>query len=48
MIVDVYETSGSKMREEENDAVHVEKFYCAKLVIESIIYQIERYNLIYV
>lgn len=36
------------MREEENDAVHVEKFYCAKLVIESIIYQIERYNLIYV
>lgn len=36
------------MREEENDAVHVEKFYCAKLVIESIIYQIERYNFIYV
>ena len=30
------------MHEEENDAVHVEKFYCAKLVIESIIYQIER------
>ncbi|KAK9945204.1 hypothetical protein M0R45_010729 [Rubus argutus] len=39
MIVDVYETSGSKMREEENDAVHVEKLYCAKLVIESRIYR---------